>query len=62
MRREILIESVTPETRIAVLEDDDLAELFIERPSSRSVAGNIYKGRVSNVLPEIGRASCRERV
>ncbi|MEK7282397.1 MAG: Rne/Rng family ribonuclease [Acidobacteriota bacterium] len=51
MRREILIESVTPETRIAVLEDDDLAELFVERPSSRSVAGNIYKGRVSHVLP-----------
>ena len=51
MRREILIESITPETRIAVLEDDDLAELFVERPSARGVAGNIYKGRVSNVLP-----------
>ncbi len=51
MRREILIETITPETRIAVLEDGDLAELFVERPSGGGVAGNIYKGRVSNVLP-----------
>ena len=51
MAREILIDSATPEIRIAVLEDDDLAELFIDRPASRGVAGNIYKGRVSNVLP-----------
>ena len=51
MRREILIEGITPEIRIAVLEDDDLAELHVERSSARGVAGNIYKGRVSNVLP-----------
>ncbi len=51
MAREILIESGCLETRVAVLEDELLAELFIERPSSRGLAGNIYKGRVSNVLP-----------
>jgi ribonuclease G len=51
MRREILIEGITPEIRIAVLEDDDLAELHVERSSGRGVSGNIYKGRVSNVLP-----------
>src|SRR2546428_1927093 len=51
MRREILIDSVTPETRVALLEDDVLAEIFIERPSGRGITGNVYKGRVSNVLP-----------
>src|SRR2546428_11589013 len=51
MRREILIDSVTPETRVALLEDDVLAEIFIERPSGRGITGNIYKGRVGNVLP-----------
>jgi ribonuclease G len=51
VRREILIDSDTGETRVALLEDDLLTELFIERPRSRGVTGNIYKGRVSNVLP-----------
>ncbi len=51
MAREILIEGAALETRVAILEDDALAELLIERPSSRGLAGNIYKGRVSNVLP-----------
>jgi len=51
MRRDILIEGITPEIRVAVLEDDVLAELHVERSSARGVAGNIYKGRVSNVLP-----------
>jgi len=51
MRREILIDCATPETRIALLEDDVLTEVFVERPSSRGITGNIYKGRVGNVLP-----------
>src|SRR5262245_37773111 len=51
MRREILIDSVTPETRVALLEDDLLTEVYVERPSARGLSGNIYKGRVSNVLP-----------
>src|SRR6185503_1438892 len=51
MRRDILIEGITPEIRVAVLEDDVLAELYVERSSARGIAGNIYKGRVSNVLP-----------
>src|SRR2546425_9470240 len=51
MRREILIDGATPETRIALLEDDVLTEVFVERPSSRGITGNIYKGRVGNVLP-----------
>src|SRR5882762_5085019 len=51
MRREILIDSVPPETRVALLEDDVLTEVFIERPSGRGITGNVYKGRVSNILP-----------
>jgi ribonuclease G len=51
MRREILIDSSTEEIRIAVVEDGVLVELLIDRPAGRSVAGNIYKGRVYNVLP-----------
>src|SRR3989442_8509775 len=51
MRREILIDSATPETRVALLEDDVLTEVFVERPSGRGISGNVYKGRVSNVLP-----------
>ncbi len=51
MRREILIDSAGGEIRAAVLEDDLLAEIFIERPGRRGVAGNIYKGRVNDILP-----------
>ena len=51
MRREILVESAGGEIRIAVLEDDLLTEIAVERPGRRGVTGNIYKGRVSNVLP-----------
>jgi ribonuclease G len=49
--RDILIEGAPGETRIALVEDDLLVELFLERPGDRGVAGNICKGRVSNVLP-----------
>ena len=51
MRREILIDAATPETRVALLEDGVLTEVFIERPTGRGISGNIYKGRVANVLP-----------
>ena len=39
------------EKRVAVLEDDRVAEVYLERPERRSIAGNIYKGVVDNVLP-----------
>ena len=39
------------EQRVAVLEDDRVAEVYLERPDRRSIAGNIYKGSVDNVLP-----------
>jgi ribonuclease G len=39
------------EQRVAVVEDDKVAEAYLERPERRSIAGNIYKGVVDNVLP-----------
>jgi len=51
MRREICIDSVPGEIRVALLEDDQLAEILIERETARGVAGNIYLGRVRNILP-----------
>ena len=39
------------ETRVAMLEDGNLVELFIERGDISDIAGNIYKGRVQRVLP-----------
>jgi ribonuclease G len=47
----MIISSTSHETRVAILEDDHVVEVFIERESSRGVVGNIYKGRVSKVLP-----------
>src|SRR5215467_7616052 len=51
MNKEMVISSTSHETRVAILEDDQVVEVFIEREQSRGVAGNIYKGRVSKVLP-----------
>ena len=51
MTREIVVNASFGETRAAMLEDRRLVELFIEREAHRSVVGNIYKGRVENVLP-----------
>ena len=51
MKREIVVNASFGETRAAVLEDRRLVELFLEREAHRSVVGNIYKGRVENVLP-----------
>ncbi|NPV72013.1 MAG: Rne/Rng family ribonuclease [Firmicutes bacterium] len=51
MEKEILITVDYDETRVAVLEDGVLSEVYIERPVLQKSAGNIYKGRVENVLP-----------
>jgi ribonuclease G len=47
----LVINADGPETRVALVEDGLLAELYIERKSERGIAGNIYKGRVERVLP-----------
>lgn len=51
MRKEILVSVDIDETRAAVLEDGELVEISVERPVHQRVVGNIYKGRVENVLP-----------
>ena len=51
MSKEILINSNADEVRVAVLDGGNVSELFIERINKKSVAGNIYKGKVIKVLP-----------
>ena len=50
-KRELLVSVDVGEQRVAVLEDDQVAEVYLERPERRSIAGNIYLGAVDNVLP-----------
>src|SRR5882757_3465198 len=51
MNKEMIVSSNGHETMVAILEDDLVAEIFVERERSRGVVGNVYKGRVSKVLP-----------
>ena len=57
MKKTILVSADRGETRVAVLEKKKeggqrhVAELYIERRGRRSIVGNIYKGKVDNVLP-----------
>ena len=50
-KRELLVSVDVSEQRVAVLEDGRVAEVYLERPERRSIAGNIYLGTVDNVLP-----------
>jgi Rne/Rng family ribonuclease len=51
MSKEICISSTPHETRLAILEDDQLAEIYYERENEYTLAGSVYKGRVTRVLP-----------
>jgi ribonuclease G len=51
MANELIINVTSYETRVALLEDKVLAELYIERAKDRGIMGNIYKGKVLKVLP-----------
>jgi len=51
MTKEMIVSSNGHETMVAILEDDLVAEIFVERERHRGVVGNVYKGRVSKVLP-----------
>ncbi len=51
MYKQLVINITGHETRVALLEDGTIAELFIERKDDSDIAGNIYKGRVQRVLP-----------
>jgi ribonuclease G len=51
MYKQIVINATEHETRVALLEDGNIAELFIERKDDSDIAGNVFKGRVQRVLP-----------
>ncbi|HEY2829497.1 MAG TPA: Rne/Rng family ribonuclease [Thermoanaerobaculia bacterium] len=56
MKREILISATQREVRVAILEDDQLVELQVDRPEARRMVGDIYWGRVEAVLPGLQAA------
>lgn len=56
MKREILISATQREVRVAILEDDQLVELQVDRPEARRMVGDIYWGKVDAVLPGIQAA------
>jgi len=56
LKREILISGSPRETRVAILEDDRLVELLVDRPDNRRSVGDIYLGRIEAVLPGIQAA------
>ena len=51
MSRDLIVSTTPRETRVALLEDGVVSELFIEREAHRGIVGSIYKGRVTRVLP-----------
>ncbi len=55
-RKQILINALTKEVRIAVLEEGELVEFYVERKGSRGLVGNIYKARVLKVVPAVQAA------
>src|SRR5664279_2697203 len=51
MSKELVISSNRHETRVAILEDDQLVEVYFQRANEYSLAGSVHKGRVTRVLP-----------
>src|SRR5690242_5314704 len=51
MNKELFVSSTPHETRVGMVEDDLLAEIYLERENEYTLAGSIYKGRVTRVLP-----------
>src|SRR5215831_17467539 len=51
MSKELVISSNRHETKVAILEDDQLVEVYFQRANEYSLAGSIHKGRVTRVLP-----------
>jgi len=56
MKKEIIINSTSSETRIAITEDGKLVELFFESPDLRRNVGDLYLGKIARVLPGIRAA------
>src|SRR5512138_742358 len=51
MNKELYVSSTPHETKVALVEDDQLAEIYYERENEYTLAGSIYKGKVTRVLP-----------
>ncbi len=51
MSNELIVDIGIAENRVALLEEKELSEIYIERPNSERMVGNIYRGKVSSVLP-----------
>ncbi|MGC2208939.1 MAG: ribonuclease, partial [Candidatus Korobacteraceae bacterium] len=51
MNKELYVSTTPHETKVALVEDDSLAEVYFERENEYTLAGSIYKGRVTRVLP-----------
>src|SRR5207245_7025729 len=51
MTKELFVSSTPHETKVGMVEDDQLAEVYLERENEYTLAGSIYKGRVTRVLP-----------
>ena len=51
VRKSLVVNSTPLETRIALLENGQLCELFLERTMNKSQVGDVYKGRVAKLLP-----------
>lgn len=56
MTKEIIINSTTTQTRVAITEDGNLADFFVDYPENRRMVGDIYLGSVARVLPGIRAA------
>ncbi|MDR3256397.1 MAG: Rne/Rng family ribonuclease [Endomicrobium sp.] len=54
MKKEIIVNRTLEETKVAVLENGRLFDLFIERRESKKILNNIYKGKVQNIVPALG--------
>ncbi len=54
--KQILINALTKEVRIALLEEGQLTEFYVERKEKRGIVGNIYKGKVSKIVPAVQAA------
>src|ERR1035438_10909988 len=51
MSKELIVSSTAHETKVAIIEDDQVVEVYFEREQEYSLAGSIFKGRVTRVLP-----------
>ena len=56
MVKEIIINSTSTQTRVAITEDGNLVDFFVDYPENRRMVGDIYLGRVARVLPGIRAA------